>query len=86
MVGAGTLLLPFLLGGMGAGDVKLMGAIGALMGSAFTLKAFVVISVIGGGYFHLSDREEKGSHGFSKGFIYLSDPVGRVKGNLSYES
>ncbi|MCA1065263.1 A24 family peptidase [Rossellomorea aquimaris] len=48
LVGAGTLLLPFLLGGMGAGDVKLMGAIGALMGSAFTLKAFVVISVIGG--------------------------------------
>ncbi|MEI2664713.1 A24 family peptidase [Rossellomorea sp. LJF3] len=48
LVGIGTLLIPFLLGGMGAGDVKLMGAVGALMGSAFTLKAFVVVALIGG--------------------------------------
>ena len=48
LAGIGTLLIPFLLGGMGAGDVKLMGAIGALMGTAFTLQAFVVIALIGG--------------------------------------
>ena len=48
MVGIGTLLIPFLLGGMGAGDVKLMGAVGALMGAAFSLKAFVTIALIGG--------------------------------------
>lgn len=48
LVGIGTLLIPFLLGGMGAGDVKLMGAIGAMMGAAFTLKAFVAVALIGG--------------------------------------
>ncbi|PFA67269.1 prepilin peptidase [Bacillus sp. AFS015802] len=48
LVGMGTLLIPFLLGGMGAGDVKLMGTVGALMGSVFTLKAFVVVALIGG--------------------------------------
>jgi prepilin peptidase CpaA len=48
MTGMATLLIPFLLGGMGAGDVKLMGAVGALMGTAFTLQAFVVVALIGG--------------------------------------
>ncbi|WP_421381613.1 A24 family peptidase [Bacillus salacetis] len=48
LTGIGTLLIPFILGGMGAGDVKLMGAIGAMMGSAFTLKAFFIIALLGG--------------------------------------
>lgn len=48
MTGMATLLIPFLLGGMGAGDVKLMGAVGALMGPVFTLQAFVVVALIGG--------------------------------------
>ncbi|MFC4321747.1 A24 family peptidase [Litchfieldia salsa] len=48
VVGFGLLLIPFILGGMGAGDVKLMSAIGSLMGAMFIMKAFVYISIIGG--------------------------------------
>jgi prepilin peptidase CpaA len=32
-VGIALLLLPYLLGGMGAGDAKLMGAVGAMIGA-----------------------------------------------------
>ncbi|HPZ64409.1 MAG TPA: prepilin peptidase, partial [Bacillota bacterium] len=32
LAGIGIFVIPFLLGGMGGGDVKLMGAIGALTG------------------------------------------------------
>lgn len=48
LVGFLVLLLPFILGGMGAGDVKLMAAIGAIMGSRFVLMTFVYTAVVGG--------------------------------------
>ena len=48
LVGFALLLIPYLLGGMGAGDVKLMAAIGALMGTSFVLYSFVYIALIGG--------------------------------------
>ncbi|MEO2073798.1 MAG: prepilin peptidase [Bacillus sp. (in: firmicutes)] len=48
LVGAGLLLIPYLLGGMGAGDVKLMAAIGALMGTGFVLYSFIYTALIGG--------------------------------------
>ncbi|MFK4998209.1 prepilin peptidase [Bacillus sp. N9] len=48
LVGFALLLIPYLLGGMGAGDVKLMAAIGALMGTTFVLYSFVYIALIGG--------------------------------------
>ncbi|RUL49578.1 A24 family peptidase [Lysinibacillus antri] len=48
ILGLILLLIPFMLGGMGAGDVKLMAAIGALMGSTFVLYAFFFTAVIGG--------------------------------------
>ena len=41
-------LLPYLLGGMGAGDVKLMCAVGAVLGFRNTLVAFLFIAVAGG--------------------------------------
>lgn len=47
-LGIGLLFIPFLLGGMGAGDVKLLGAIGALKGAAFVFHAFFLIAIIGG--------------------------------------
>lgn len=40
--------LPFALGGMGAGDVKLMGAIGALMGWRFSLMTALYSAIVGG--------------------------------------
>ncbi|MGG2025714.1 A24 family peptidase [Gottfriedia sp. S16(2024)] len=48
LAGLGFLIIPYLLGGMGAGDVKLMAAIGALMGTIFTFYAFIYTAVIGG--------------------------------------
>lgn len=40
--------LPFVLGGVGAGDVKLMGAIGALKGAGFVVSAGLATAVVGG--------------------------------------
>lgn len=46
--GIGLLFIPFVLGGFGAGDVKLMGAIGALKGALFAFKAFLATGIAGG--------------------------------------
>ncbi len=46
--GLATLLIPYALNGMGAGDVKLMAAIGAWVGAKVTLHAFIWIALIGG--------------------------------------
>ncbi|MBM4764493.1 prepilin peptidase [Bacillus sp. B15-48] len=48
LLGFFVLLIPYLLGGMGAGDVKLMAAIGALMGASFVFYSFVFTALIGG--------------------------------------
>ncbi len=48
LVGAGIFLLPFLLGGMGPGDVKLMGVVGAFLGPAGALWAALFAGVAGG--------------------------------------
>jgi prepilin peptidase CpaA len=48
LMGFGLLIIPFLLGGMGAGDVKLMGAIGALMGPNFVFYSFIYTALFGG--------------------------------------
>lgn len=41
-------IIPYLLGGMGAGDVKLMASIGALMGWEFTLQSALGTALVGG--------------------------------------
>lgn len=46
-MGMALLLLPWLLGGMGAGDAKLMGAVGAFLGARATVSAFLCIAIIG---------------------------------------
>src|SRR5688572_16946805 len=46
--GLGIMLIPFLLGAMGAGDVKLMAAIGAVKGPEFVLTAALYACVAGG--------------------------------------
>lgn len=48
--GAGLMILiiPFFLGGIGAGDVKLLAAIGCLLGPAFAAASFLYGAVIGG--------------------------------------
>ncbi len=49
---AGVLLLiiPYLLGGMGAGDAKLMGVVGAVLGAKGVFYAFLFCAIIGGIY------------------------------------
>jgi len=46
--GFGILLVPYLLGGFGAGDVKLLALIGAIKGSVFVLNTALYMAVIGG--------------------------------------
>jgi len=48
LVGLGLLLPAYAIGGMGAGDVKLMAGIGAWIGATTTFYAFCVSAVIGG--------------------------------------
>jgi prepilin peptidase CpaA len=47
-MGFGLYLVLYLLHAMGAGDVKLMGAIGALVGSKNWLAIFVIAAILGG--------------------------------------
>ncbi|HEX5351857.1 MAG TPA: prepilin peptidase [Trichococcus sp.] len=48
VAGLAIFFLPFAMGGMGAGDVKLMGAIGALMGWRFSLVTAMYSALVGG--------------------------------------
>ena len=48
LLGMGLLMIPFLLGGMGAGDVKLMATIGALKGASFIFQVFLISAIAGG--------------------------------------
>ncbi len=48
LLGIGVFLIPFMFGGMGGGDLKLMGAIGALKGLAFVLEAALFTAIWGG--------------------------------------
>lgn len=47
-VGFGILLIPYFMGGIGAGDVKLLALIGAIKGSIFVLNTAVYMALIGG--------------------------------------
>ena len=46
-VGLGLLLPAYAIGGMGAGDVKLLAGVGAWVGTTHTLWAFVISAVVG---------------------------------------
>ncbi|MFO0839701.1 MAG: A24 family peptidase [Phycisphaerae bacterium] len=48
LLGFGVLIIPWLMHGMGAGDVKLMAAIGAWLGPWLTLWSFAVGALLGG--------------------------------------
>jgi len=48
LLGIGLLLIPFAMGAMGGGDVKLLAAFGALGGPVFVWQTALVGSVVGG--------------------------------------
>ena len=48
LTGFGLLIVPWMMHGMGAGDVKLMAAIGVFLGPALTFWSFLAGAVIGG--------------------------------------
>ncbi|MTI82206.1 MAG: prepilin peptidase [Firmicutes bacterium] len=48
LLGLGVLIIPFIFGGMGAGDVKLMAVIGAFKGPEFVWLAFLATAIAGG--------------------------------------
>lgn len=48
LIGLAVFLIPFILGGMGGGDVKLMAAIGALKGWRFVLYTTIYTGLAGG--------------------------------------
>lgn len=54
LAGLGTgillLLIPYLMNGIGGGDVKLMGVVGAFLGAKAVATAFLFIAIIGGIY------------------------------------
>jgi prepilin peptidase CpaA len=47
-LGMGLLLVPYLMGGMGAGDVKALAALGAWLGPTQTLYLFIYMGIAGG--------------------------------------
>ena len=46
--GLGLLLIPFMLGGIGGGDVKLLATIGSIKGPQFVLATFIGMGLAGG--------------------------------------
>jgi len=49
-LGIGIFILPYLMGGMGAGDAKLMGAVGAVLGLKGVFIAILFTAIVGGVY------------------------------------
>lgn len=47
-VGVALMLVPFMFGGLGGGDVKLLAAVGAFKGAAFVALTFLGAAAIGG--------------------------------------
>lgn len=48
LTGMAILLIPYLLGGMGAGDVKLLAFVGAAKGVTFAINSAIYMALIGG--------------------------------------
>lgn len=76
LVGLLTLFIPFALGGIGAGDVKLMAVVGALNGGLFAFRTFL-ISALAGGVMALAVIAWKGRlRGLIRAVVFSAVPGG----------
>jgi prepilin peptidase CpaA len=48
--GISLLIIPYIIGGTGAGDVKLMGAVGSILGAHGIFMVFILSCILGGAY------------------------------------
>lgn len=48
LAGIALLFIPFVLGGIGAGDVKLLGVVGSFKGAWFAFQTFLCAAILGG--------------------------------------
>ena len=68
LVGIGVFFIPFIMGGIGGGDVKLMAGIGALKGPYFIFVTFIITALAGGAkaLFRLAARKDERSAVWSR--------------------
>lgn len=95
-LGIGLLIIPYLLGGMGAGDAKLMGVVGSFLGAKGVFGAFLLSAICGGFYaLGLVLFKHKQFQGFFKQQFttlltlllvkkYIPDPVDKTRPKLCY--
>jgi len=50
LLGVALLIAPYIMGGMGAGDAKLMGAVGSVLGPKGVFVSFLYTAIVGGVY------------------------------------
>ncbi|SFE96612.1 A24 family peptidase [Alteribacillus iranensis] len=79
LLGLGLLFIPYMLGGMGAGDVKLLAAVGALTGPAFVFQTFVFTALIGAVMAAGIILYRRGATKMMTGFLSGGSIVGREK-------
>lgn len=95
MLGIMLLFIPFLMGGMGAGDVKMLGMIGAFKGSMFVFNCFIWMALIGGAiaiillikrrrFFDFVARLGRGLLLSRCGAIKLSDSISKEELSIYY--
>lgn len=77
--GIAILIIPFILGGLGAGDVKLLALIGALKGGIFAINTALYMCIIGGAIALIIIIFHKETINFFKSFVYFL--IGLISGN-----
>lgn len=88
-VGFGILFVLFLIGGGGAGDVKLMGALGAWLGASYTIYVFVVstlIVIVGAVAVLVFQAARHGGGYVVKRYVRGPNPVSRGRSKLTEEA
>ncbi|MFL0267691.1 A24 family peptidase [Candidatus Clostridium radicumherbarum] len=78
-LGIAILIIPFILGGLGAGDVKLLALIGALKGGLFAINTALYMCIIGGAIALIIILFHKETINFIKSLFYFL--VGLISGH-----